>query len=108
MNFKISIRKKNRIPILEIQGSITKDNLNKIKSRIESVQKSDSSIIMINLEHTDFIDSHGLGVFLFFWHKLAEEKRQLIFLKPQGFILDVLTETSLTKIFKIIESEEHL
>lgn len=108
MNLKISSRKIKGMPVLEMRGEITKDSLKKITSKLDDLKKKDIQTIIIDMSNTTFIDSHGLGVFVFIWHEMAEQNKELIFFKPQGFIKQLLAETSLSRIFRIIESEGEL
>lgn len=108
MNCRICMRKSKDIPVLQIYGEIRKENLKKITARLDSLKKSNSQTIIVDLSNAGFIDSYGLGVFIHIWHEFAQKRKNMVFLKPQGFIKELLAETSLSKIFKIIESEEDL
>jgi anti-anti-sigma factor len=108
MNFKMKIRKVMDIPVLEITGDVTGDTVGKISTRLETLRKENSRSIAVDLSHTTFIDSHGLGVFVYCWRMLEQENRQLVFLNPQKFIRNMFSGTNLDKIFKVIDSEEQL
>ena len=108
MSIKIRTRKVKTIPVLEISGDITGENVGKITSKLESLFKGDSHKVAIDLSNTSFIDSHGLGAFVYMWRLLEEQNRELVFLNPQGFIRNMFAGTNLDKIFKIAESEESL
>ncbi len=108
MNCKVHIRRIKDIPVLKIFGDIKKEHLNKITSKLNLLKKSNSQVVIVDLSNTGFIDSYGLGVFLHIWHEFAQDKRDMVFLKPQGFIKELLAETSLSKVFRIIESEEDI
>ncbi|NLG17420.1 MAG: STAS domain-containing protein [Fibrobacter sp.] len=106
MSLKIRSKKINSSPVLEITGEITGENVGKITSKLEGLRKGDSQKVVVDLSKTTFIDSHGLGVFVYIWRLLGEQNRELIFLNPQGFIRNMFNGTNLDKIFKVVDSEE--
>ena len=108
MNFKLRLRKAGTTPILMIFGDVTGGNVGKITVKLESMLKASSEKVAIDLSKTTFIDSHGLGVFVFFFRRLSDENRQLIFLKPSEFIKDLFSGSNLDKIFTILDDEETL
>ena len=108
MSFRIKIRKTSSAVILSLSGDITGSSVGKISAKLESIQKMFPGTIAIDLSETTFIDSHGLGVFVFFYRRLSEENRRLVFLKPSEFILDLFSGSNLVKIFTIVNSEEEL
>jgi anti-anti-sigma factor len=108
MNLKINTRKIKGFPVFEIKGEITKENLSKIANKLENIKKKNVNAVIFDMSNTNFIDSHGLGVFVYFWHEMAKQKKELIFFRPLGFVKQLLAETSLSRIFRIIDSEEEL
>ena len=108
MSFRIKIRKTKSAVILGLTGDITGNSVGKISSKLESIQKMYPGTIAIDLSETTFIDSHGLGVFVFFYRRLSEENRKLVFLKPSEFILDLFSGSNLVKIFPIVTNEDDL
>lgn len=108
MSFKMRVRKKDDIQILEITGDITGNNIGKISTKLDALRKENCPVIAIDLSQTTFIDSHGLGVFVYCWRVLEQENRQLVFLSPQNFIKSMFTGTNLDKIFRIVDTEEQL
>lgn len=108
MNFKVCVNRNNDIPVLKIYGEIRKENLNKITAKMDSFRKNKVKKIIVDLSETEFIDSYGLGAFVYIWHQYEEESIEMIFMNPHGFIKELLADSSLTKIFKIIESEDEI
>jgi anti-sigma B factor antagonist len=108
MSFKLKIKKTDRAVILVLSGDITGGSVGKISAKLESIQKIHEGTIAIDLSETTFIDSHGLGVFVFFYRRFSEVNRKLVFLKPSDFILDLFSGSNLVKIFTIVNSEDDL
>lgn len=108
MNLKIYTRKIKGVPVLEMKGEITKESLGKVTDKLEAIKKKKVKAVILDMSSTIFIDSHGLGVFVHFWHEMTEQKKELIFLRPLGFVKQLLAETSLSRIFRIVDSEEEI
>ncbi len=108
MGFKLKMRKKNEIPILDVIGEVTGENIRKITHKLDYFRKGSFETVAVDLSGTTFIDSHGLGAFIYCWRMLEEQGRKLVFLSPQGFVRTMFSGTNLDKIFKILESEEDL
>jgi anti-sigma B factor antagonist len=108
MSFKINTRKSGEIPVLGVVGELSGENVGKIAARLEKLRKADYKTIAVDLSRTTFIDSHGLGVFIYCWRLLENEKRNLVFVNPQGFILNMFHNTNLDRLFKVVDSLEAL
>lgn len=108
MNFKLKIRKAGSTPVLVIVGDVTGSNVGKISAKLEGIRKIFTGTIAIDLSRTTFIDSHGLGVLVFFLRRFSEENRRFVFIKPSNFIQELFSGSNLNKIFTIINSEDDL
>ena len=108
MSFKAHIRKSKGMPVLEITGELAGAKVGKIAAELERLRKSAAHAIAVDLSQTTFIDSHGLGVFVYCWRLLENEGRDLVFINPQGFILNMFQNTNLDRMFKVVDSLEAL
>lgn len=108
MSCKIKTRKYKSLPVIQLEGEITAIDAPVISKKIESVAKKKASSIIVDLTNTSFIDSYGLGVFIYSWKKLKENNCELIFLNPQDFIKNIFHGTNLGNVFKTIDSLELL
>ena len=108
MSIKISVRKCREIPVVGIVGELSGESVGKIAARLEKLRKLDNKTIAVDLSRTTFIDSHGLGVFVYCWRQLENEQRNLVFVNPQGFILNMFRNTNLDRLFKVVDSLEAL
>jgi anti-anti-sigma factor len=84
MSFKISSRKIKSVPVIEITGDLSGEHVVKITAAIDKLRRGGAKTIAVDLSRTTFIDSHGLGVFVYCWRLLENEKRSLVFVNPQG------------------------
>ena len=104
MGFKTKVRRVKGVPVLEIRGEFVGENAAKAAVILEKMRSSSSASLAVDLNHTTFIDSVGLGVFVYCWRLLGNENREMMFVNPQGFVLTMLRNTSLDKVFKVVES----
>jgi anti-anti-sigma factor len=108
MSVKITLRKSGEIPVIGIVGELSGESVGKVAARLEKVRKTGALTIAVDLNRTTFIDSHGLGVFVYCWRLLENERRTLVFVNPHGFILNMFHNTNLDRLFKVVDSLEAL
>jgi len=107
MSFRLRVRKGRKgtgIPILEIRGDFAGENASKASVMLEEMRTFSKANIAVDLQHTTFIDSVGLGVFVYCWRLLENDKRDMLFIKPQGFVLKMFESTSLDKVFRVVDT----
>ena len=108
MSFRLKLRKIGAIPVLVVIGDITGKNIGKMTVKLEGLLKLDTDKIVVDLSQVTFVDSHGLGVFVFFFRRLSEQSRELVFLNPSEFIADLFFGSNLSKVFTIVDNEDML
>jgi anti-anti-sigma factor len=106
MNFKTRVRKVKGTPVLEITGEFAGENAGKTAVLLEELRTSTEESIAVDLRHMTFIDSVGLGVFVYCWRLLENDRRDMFFIKPTGFVLNMFQNTSLDRVFKVVDSLE--
>jgi anti-anti-sigma factor len=104
MSFKAKIRKIKGMPVLEIKGDFAGENAAKAAVLLEEMRTFSKGSIAVDLKRTTFIDSVGLGVFVYCWRLLDNQHRDMLFIQPQGFVLTMFQNTSLDKVFKVVET----
>jgi anti-sigma B factor antagonist len=108
MSCKIRLRRHGDTPLVELEGDVTVDDIAAVSKKIKSLQKGKALRVAIDLSETTFIDSHGLGVFVYFWKTFEEQKRELVFLNPPQFLRTMFEGTNLNDVFRIVDSLEDL
>lgn len=108
MSCKIKIKKQNNIALVKISGELIAKEVNTLSKKFESLGKGKARTIVVDLTETNYIDSHGLGVFVYAWKMLEQKNHELIFLNPQGFIRDMFMGTNLHQILRVIDDLEEL
>jgi anti-anti-sigma factor len=96
------------IQIVESPSKLTDATKDEFYQSIQSMAKTTSGWIVVNLGNVDFIDSQGLGV-LFAAHKVATLcHKELVLLAPQPSIYRELSVTGINKLIKIYDSFTNL
>ena len=108
MSFKMKVKKIRSVPVLVLYGEVTGNSVGKLSAKLNGIQRVFEGKIAIDLSNTTFIDSHGLGVFIFFYRRLTDENRELVFLNPPEFITELFSGSSLDRVFNVVGSEEQL
>ncbi len=103
MNFKIKIKKHNGIPIIKLIGNVAAQNIHTLSKKLESFIENKYPTIVIDLNETKYIDSHGLGVFVYSWKMMEKNNKKLIFLNSQEFISNMFEGTNLNQILTIVD-----
>ena len=109
MSLKIRTRKHKDIPVVSVEGEVTFKDVARIRKKLDTAfSRGGHSSCVLDLEKVQFIDSHGIGLFLYMWKVLKEHDRSLIFLNPQGFVKQMFEQTNLDRYMKFIFSLEEL
>ncbi len=108
MGCKIKKKMVDDIPILELHGNVTGGDAIKVSKKLEAFVKKKNDKVVVDLSFIDFIDSSWLGSFVYSWKLYCEYDKKLIFLIPEGKILEIFRMSNLDKTFDIIDSLEHI
>lgn len=108
MRFKAKHKVHQGVSVLKITGEISGRDAPLVSKKIDQLQKSNSTVLVIDLSETSFIDSYGLGVFVFAWKNLEKQGCKLVFMSPHEAVRSIFTGTHLDSVFRVIESIEEL
>jgi anti-anti-sigma factor len=104
MGIKIKHRKMNEFHLLEVSGKVASEDAIKISRTIEGIKDKPGDKVVVDLSGINYLDSHWMGVFVYSWKLLRENNKELIFVIPPGFILDLFRNSNLDRTFRIVES----
>lgn len=111
MSLEIIIRSEDKNPVLELTGKIVDVDVKKFQHKMDSLYKNkELARIVVDVTNADFIDSHGLGVIVYFHTLLQKDKRTLTIVNAnpdQNSYLNRLFEvTNLDKVLNITSSAD--
>jgi anti-sigma B factor antagonist len=112
MSLKINVGKINDVPSIELVGRIIDVDVDKFSKKLDSVSKKGSSRIVIDLTKTNFVDSHGLGIIVYYNTLLQKDGRQLVILNANtdqnSYVTRLFELTNLDKVLNIVSSAESI
>jgi anti-anti-sigma factor len=108
MSLRIKIKKHGDVPIIHLSGDAVGEEVSKVSEKVRDLMQTDAATIVVDCSDLASVDSYGLGMFVFSWKVLDEQKRRLVFLNPSPFVKNLFEGSNLDKVFTIIDSIEAL
>jgi anti-anti-sigma factor len=98
-------------PVVELAGRIVDLDVKKIQQQLDRLHNEKTHAkIVLDVTRADFIDSHGLGVIVYFHTLMQKEKREFVIINgnvdPNSYIRRLFDLTNLDKVLKIVDSME--
>ena len=98
---------------IELSGVLNFDSVVELREQgFLAIEAIESEKIIVDISKTEFIDSNGLGIILYYHTLIQKNGRELILLNsnpsPQAYMTRLLEFTQLTNVFKVITSLEAL
>jgi len=107
MSLEISQKEREGITILELNGRITMgDEVSKFRQIVQSLAKSASPKLIVNMQNVDYIDSTGLGAVVMSATALSKAGGGVKLLNLNRRNVELLVATKLTTIFEIFSDEQ--
>jgi anti-anti-sigma factor len=112
MSLDIKLKKINDVPVLELMGRAIDVDVEKFAKKLESLYKKGVPKIVVDLSRTNFVDSHGLGIIVYYNTLLEKEKRELVILNANpdrgGYVFRLFELTNLDKVLRIVSSQKDI
>jgi len=111
MALEVVIKSEGAAPVVELSGKIVDVDVKKIQHQLDLLYKNKANArIALDVTRADFIDSHGLGVIVYFHTLMQKEKRSFVIVNgnpDKGAYLNRLFElTNLDKVLNIVAKLE--
>ncbi|MBF0288519.1 MAG: STAS domain-containing protein [SAR324 cluster bacterium] len=75
---KITHKIEDSICLLRIEGQLISDSVEELRKYTDNLLEDKSfHSLLVNFDETEWVDSHGIGVFLEIFRKFQQEKRDL-------------------------------
>jgi len=108
MGVKVKQVKHNGIPILEIRGRISGGDAIMISKKLETFIKQPVSKVALDLSFIEYLDSTWLGTFIYCMGLFKDNNKELVFIIPDGFIMELFTNSNIATIATIFKSRDTL
>jgi anti-anti-sigma factor len=112
MSLEIKLKKTKDIPVLELVGRAIDVDVEKFSKRLQAVYKKGAKCIVIDLSKTNFVDSHGLGIIVYYNTLMQKEGRQLVILNEnpdsRSYVRRLFELTNLDKVLRTVSSVDEI
>jgi anti-anti-sigma factor len=92
--------------ILDLVGDLTYANRAAFKAAVEKAKQAGCRHLIVNLEQVRFVDSAGLGLIVLVSQNLKLLQVKVSMLKPQRYVLEIMSLANIPKLIPIYENEE--
>jgi anti-anti-sigma factor len=92
--------------ILDLVGDLTYANRAVFKAAVEKAKQAGCRHLIVNLEQVRFVDSAGLGLIVLVSQNLKLLQTKVSMLKPQRYVLEIMSLANIPKLIPIYENEE--
>ncbi|MBD3344311.1 MAG: STAS domain-containing protein [Chitinivibrionales bacterium] len=107
--FEIKTSVINGVPVIKMTGMMKDQDVLRFSREMRSLVRSNSSGIIVDVSDLHFIDSHGLGILVYFHSMLVKNNRRLYVLNENrdelSYISGLFKSTHLDKVLKIVKSK---
>jgi anti-anti-sigma factor len=108
MGLKISTTKHGGYPLIKLEGRVIGVDDRKFSTKMETLFKQKTEKIVIDVSDADFIDSHGVGIIVYYHTLMKKEKRDLLILNanpnPVAYMTRLFEMTNLDKVLSVISN----
>ena len=110
MALEVKIREKKEGTVIQLSGRVIGVDGEKFSKKLDATYWKKKKKLVLDLSEVTFLDSHGLGTIVYYFHSMQKENRQLVILNanpdPNTYIKRLFDLTNLNKILTIVESLE--
>jgi len=82
-------------------------NIHNLRTELFSLVETGTTKLIIDLSKVRYIDSSGLGVLVSLLKKMKEISGKIVLLNPTEEIMEILSLTSLARVFIIVDNMEN-
>jgi len=90
--------------IIEIKGELDMYNSIKLKTTVKSLWKKDRTPLIFDLKDLIFIDSSGIGVFIYFYVKMTNRKQPFYLVNLRNPVQIVMKLTGIEGFLPIVNN----
>ncbi|MBD3392471.1 MAG: anti-sigma factor antagonist [Chitinivibrionales bacterium] len=110
MGLKVSVAKHKDYPIVKLEGRVIGVDDRKFGNKMETLFKKNHEKILVDVSDTEFIDSHGVGIIVYYHTLMRKANRELVLLNtnpnPVSYMARLFEMTNLNKVLNVVPSLE--
>jgi anti-anti-sigma factor len=108
MGLKVTVSKHKDYPIVKLEGRVIGVDDRKFGNRMETLFKKNIDKIIVDVSDTEFIDSHGVGIIVYYHTLMRKGNRELLLLNsnpnPVSYMARLFEMTNLNKVLTVVNS----
>jgi anti-anti-sigma factor len=108
MGLKITQTKHDNIPVIKLIGRVIGVDDRKFQKKLEGLYKRGHERIVVDVSDTDFIDSHGVGIIVYYHTLMQKSNQQLLLLNtnpnPVAYMTRLFEMTNLNRVLNVVNS----
>jgi len=108
MGLKVEITKYKEYPLVKLEGRVIGIDDRKFGNKMEALFKKSHTKIIVDVSDTEFIDSHGVGIIVYYHTLMKKADRELILLNsnpnPVSYMTRLFEMTNLNKVLTVVDS----
>lgn len=112
MSLEIKLKRVKEVPVIELVGRAIDVDVEKFSKKLQTVYKKGAARIVIDLSKTNFVNSHGLGIIVYYNTLMQKDGKQLVILNgnpdERGYVRRLFELTNLDKVLRTITSLDEL
>jgi len=112
MALEIKVREGKGNITIQLKGRVIGVDGEKFSKRLNTAFLKKSERIILDVSGVTFLDSHGLGTIVYYFHSMQKEKRQFFILNtnpdPNTYVRRLFELTNLDRILVMIDSAENI
>ena len=109
MSLEVALKSETEDPVLELTGKIVDVDIKKLQHKMDQIyKKKNVERIVLDVTKANFIDSHGLGIVVYYHTLMQRENRKLVILNanpdPESYLHKLFELTNLDKVLNIVKT----
>jgi anti-sigma B factor antagonist len=104
MDLRMELSEVDGIPVISVHGEVDVSTAPRLRQQLIEVATSGSSLVIVDLEPVEFLDSTGLGVLVSGLKRFRTLEGDLLLVCTQRRVLKVFEITGLTAVFSMHSS----
>jgi len=109
MSLEVALKSETEDPVLELTGKIIDVDIKKLQHKMDQLyKKKQVKQIVLDVTKANFVDSHGLGIIVYYHTLMQKESRKLIILNAnpdqESYLYKLFELTNLDKVLNIVKA----
>jgi len=108
MALEINLGRYGSLPVIQLSGRVVDVDVKKLARILDKFYRKKYAQLILDVSGTDFMDSHGLGIVVYYHTLMQKAGRELLILNtnqdPNSYLRRLFELTHLDKVLRIIDS----